>query len=226
MKPLLIVVCGDSSPRLPPELGGYDRWFARILDVPTHTADPRVGPLPDPSGYRGVVVSGSTSGVHEELPWMRAAAAWLLACDLPTLGVCFGHQLLAWAHGGVVRPATPEYGVHDVDRLEDDPLFEGLGDRFPVFECHFDAVVQLPENARVLAGNANAVQALAFGPRVRSVQFHPEFTPQVVADALDRHQEALEALVPGLPARGRAGLREIPEATLILTNFLKYFVKD
>ena len=44
MKPLLIVVCGDSSPRLPPELGGYDRWFARILDVPTHTADPRVVP--------------------------------------------------------------------------------------------------------------------------------------------------------------------------------------
>lgn len=225
MKPVLVLVCG--SPASPPEVapGGYADWFDRVMDAPIAAADARLGELPDPSDYSAVVISGSASGVHEELPWMQAAARWVVSHDLPTLGVCFGHQLLAWAHGGVVRPHRPEYGVYEVEVVEEDPLFEGLGSPFAAFLGHFDAVVELPDNARVLARNERAVQALAFGDRVRTVQFHPEFTPAIVDSALTRRGPRLEVLDPGHVQRGRESLRELPGMRRLLDNFLKYYVK-
>ncbi len=224
MKPLLVVVCGDPAPDLQAERGGYDAWFAAAAEREVVAADARLGPLPDPSAYAAVIVSGSSSGVHEEQPWMLAAARWLLACERPTLGVCFGHQLLAFAHGGVVRPGRPEYGVVDVEVVQDDPLLAGLGDPFAAFEAHFDHVVQVPAGARVLARTDRAVQALAFGDRVRSVQFHPEFRPDVIDHALDRHGERLEELDPGLIGRARGSLRELPGMRRVLANFLEAFV--
>jgi GMP synthase (glutamine-hydrolysing) len=225
MKPVLLVVCGDPPPDLEAERGGYDAWFAATIDGPTRSVDARTQRLPDPSSYSAIVVSGSGSGVHEELPWMVEAARWLISHDLPTLGVCFGHQLLAFAHGGVVRPQRPEYGVYDVEIVAEDPLFSGLSNPFAAFESHFDAVVEVPENARVLARSDRAVQALAFGDRVRGVQFHPEFDPVVVDSALRRRGEQLEALEPGHVGRGRSSLRELPEMRQVMTNFFDHFVK-
>lgn len=225
MKPLLVVVCGTPSPGIVEAHGDFAQWFDAALDADTVAVDARQQALPDASGYAGVVVSGSSSGVHEDEPWMRRTAQWLLAQDRPTLGVCFGHQLLALAHGGAVRPHRPEYGVYDVEVLQDDPLLEGLGRSFGAFESHFDAVVELPAGARVLARSERAVQALAFGDRVRGVQFHPEFSPGVVGMVLDRYEPALEALDPGHVARGRRSLRELPEMRRVLDNFLAHFVR-
>ncbi len=225
MKPILVLVCGAPAADLLATRGGYPEWFDATLDAPTTAADARIGELPDPSDYSGVVVTGSGSGVHEELPWMRDAAAWLLTHELPTLGVCFGHQLLAWAHGGVVRPILPEYGIFDVDVVEDDPLFDGLGSPFPAYEGHFDGVVEVPSNARLLARSERAVQALAFGDRVRGVQFHPEYGPEALYSALRRRGERLEAIDPGHVERGRASLRELPGMRRLLDNFLRHFVR-
>lgn len=225
MKPILIVVTGTPSAELTEAHGDFAAMFDAAMDADTVAVDARYGELPDPSDFAGIVVTGSSSGVHEEEPWMRRLAEWLVAQDRPTLGVCFGHQLLAWAHGGVVRPHRVECGVVEVEVLEDDPLFEGLGRSFGAFESHFDAVTVVPDNARVLARSDRAVQALAFGDRVRGVQFHPEFVAGVIRIVLDGHKERLEVLEPGHAARGRDSVRELPEMRRVLANFLKHFVR-
>jgi GMP synthase-like glutamine amidotransferase len=62
----------------------------------------------------------------------------VVARSAPVLGVCFGHQLLAQALGGEVQPNERgrEMSTVAIERLADDPLFAGLGQRFNANACH------------------------------------------------------------------------------------------
>jgi GMP synthase-like glutamine amidotransferase len=61
--------------------------------------------------FDGVVLPGSFSSAYEtETPWILALGGWiqsaLVANEIPTLGVCFGHQLYAHSFNGGSTP-TP-----------------------------------------------------------------------------------------------------------------------
>jgi anthranilate/para-aminobenzoate synthase component II len=122
--------------------------------------------------------------------------------DVPTLAFCGSHQLLGFIfNDGLrhleriedeplrpLRPGEPdmgsgsppglftEYGFHAVQRVTDDPLFEGLPDPFTVRESHMCEVKRLPEEFVLLASNENCrVQAMRHRSRLLyGTQFHPE----------------------------------------------------
>jgi GMP synthase (glutamine-hydrolysing) len=101
----------------------------------------------------GVVLSGSTAGVYEsdDYPWMddlRELVRELVAERVPTLGVCFGHQLVNDALGGTVEHRGPHAGIDPV-RFADDPLFDGVGARVPLL--HGDVVTELGEGMEAVA---------------------------------------------------------------------------
>lgn len=106
--------------------------------------------------------------------------------DLPVLGVCFGHQVLARALGGTVgrNPSGWEVGNAVVSLTEAGqacPILIDLGPAPVVLQSHQDAVLSLPPGGVLLAGNAHTpVQAFQSRPAGRQfgVQFHPEFTPE------------------------------------------------
>ena len=77
------------------------------------------------------------------------------------------------------------------------PLFAGMP-AAPVFlESHQDAVLTIPLNATLLGGNAHTpVQALAYGPGQFSVQFHPEFTPEILRLLWTERRAALRGTLP------------------------------
>ena len=142
--------------------------------------------LPTLSNVDAVVLTGSTAGVYEsdERPWLddaRLLARDLVARELPTLGVCFGHQLVNDALGGTVEAGDQRRGIADVD-LGDDPLFEGVSGRIPM--VHGDYVVA-PGDRMVTVASADYYDHLATRHEdapVWTVQYHPEFT----AALLDR----------------------------------------
>ena len=81
----------------------------------------------------GVYCSGSRRNVSQPEPWMKYAKKLLNAsimAEIPLLGICFGHQLLADALGGYVsRSLKKTDGVFDLELTNmglKDPLFEGL----------------------------------------------------------------------------------------------------
>lgn len=106
------------------------------------------------------------SWVSPELDLLRKADR----VGVPVLGICFGGQLLALAHGGTVsRSPSPEFGWLRVET--DDPALIPPG---PWFQWHFDRW-RLPPAAREIARNTAASQAFELR-RNLAVQFHPELT--------------------------------------------------
>jgi hypothetical protein len=89
--------------------GPYSGWILRGMGFTPSAAeviDPRKGdPLPEPTRFGGVVVTGSAALVSDREAWSEQTARWIggvLADDIPFLGICYGHQLLAHGQGGEV----------------------------------------------------------------------------------------------------------------------------
>ena len=225
---VLVVRAGSAGPENGRRLGDFADWFGAALrrHAAADVVDARA-PLPDPGSAAGVLVTGSLASVTCPEPWMDALGAWLLraAERTPVLGVCFGHQLLARALGGAVErcPRGPEAGTVEI-RLtaagRSDPLFAGLPDPLGVQAAHEDEVARLPPGAVVLAENAHTgVQAFAHGPRIRGVQFHPEFDAARCRALCDADPAWLDRERPGATARVIAGVRETPAAAEVLANW-------
>jgi len=100
----------------------------------------------------------------------------VLTLGVPTLGICYGMQLLALELGGAVeRTGASEFGKTEL-RADEGGLFEGLPPVQTVWMSHRDSVTAPPEGARVVAGSPSTPIA-AFESAERGlygVQFHPE----------------------------------------------------
>jgi GMP synthase (glutamine-hydrolysing) len=121
---LCIIKTGDTLPVLRERHGDFEDWIARGLagqGLPVRTIDPRQGAnWPAPAQIAGVVVTGSPAMVTDRADWSERTAAWLAQLveeEVPVLGICYGHQLLAHALGGTVgrHPQGIEIGTVTVE---------------------------------------------------------------------------------------------------------------
>jgi len=201
------------------------RNFRRAFDADVERFAVREGELPaDPDRFDAAVLSGSRAGVGDDAAWIADERAWVgraFEADLPLLGVCFGHQLLAAALGGRVEPMGEwEVGYHEVQHATA-PLFDGVDEWFTVFTVHEDAVTRLPLGARLLAANNYCVQSFARPPAF-GVQFHAEFPVDSAAHVMrerglpERHVER----VVGQLEDGRHD--DVETARRVLHNFEAY----
>ncbi len=122
-----------------------------------------------------VILSGGPSSVYQEnAPRNDDLLDWLYTENIPTLGICYGLQLLAHHFGGrVVRGEQKEYGTAEAC-IEEDPLFQGLAQVQNVWMSHGDRVEELPSGFVRIASTENCVNAAFRCKKMYAVQWHPE----------------------------------------------------
>ena len=169
-------------------------FFGEVMaetGIAWRACDPWQGePFPPLEDYDAVLAMGGPQQADEEHlhPWLGPEKALLrdaVAEGMTVLGVCLGCQLLADAHGGIVKPlAEAEVGIIDfalTDAGRADPLFAGLPAAPLTMQWHLNAVTAMPRQAVLLATSAAcAVQAYRLAPRAYGVQFHMEVDAKLV----------------------------------------------
>jgi GMP synthase (glutamine-hydrolysing) len=193
-KPVVLVIQHEDDAPL-----GYLGEWLKESEIEVKVVKPYLGePVPEVlNEFSGLIVLGGAMGVHDEqqCPWLVDTKKLLRISateQVPTLGVCLGGQLLADANGGrVERADIAEIGVCAVTLLEDaqdDEVLAGVSNiGIPVMvpQYHQDAIVELPEDAILLASSEDCrVQAFRIGEKVWGVQFHPETDIEIMADWL------------------------------------------
>ncbi|MGH1355566.1 MAG: type 1 glutamine amidotransferase [Thalassovita sp.] len=172
--------------------GDYAALFARLLDghgFTFQTWNVVDNDLPDGAEQADAwLITGSKHGAYEDHPWIKPLETLIrdiAAADLPMVGICFGHQIVAQALGGVVQKFDGGWAIgrqsYDMDGT---PLLLNA--------WHQDQVTTRPKGARVLASNAFCENAiLAYGDHILTIQPHPEFAASEI-------QSLLEQRAPGV----------------------------
>ncbi len=151
------------------ELGVY----AEI--IPEESAMPKL----DLVGVKGVILSGGPRSIRaaDLNETFQLNMRILREREVPVLGICFGHQLLAVWKGARLSPrGNPEYGNTKIQVIDTDSILQGLTDGQHVWMSHSDEVVELPEDMQSLAlsGNSKIASFKTHDDLIFGVQFHPE----------------------------------------------------
>lgn len=230
---LCIIKTGNTLPYIQERHGDFEDWIAQGLSgqglAIKHWDPRRETDWPALNDLAGVVITGSPSMVTDRAEWSERSAAWLKTLverEVPVLGICYGHQLLAHALGGQVgpHPAGMEIGTVEVQSLpgaKNDPLFAPLPHTFTAQVVHEQTVVRLPADAVALAHNGHEPHhAFRVGPCAWGVQFHPEFTAEIMRDYLSQMSGAGHLAKPFMQTR--AAVTATPASTSLLPAFARW----
>lgn len=198
MKKLYIIKAGTTFPKTLKENGDFDKWVIDTLDNDTLQICVidvlKETTLPKSEECLGVIITGSHSMVSDELPWSTKIEGWLpklIAKDVPILGICYGHQLLAKSMGGACgyHMAGIELGTRVIQLSEagkKDILFEHVKNQFTAHTVHAQTFLDLPKGAVRLAYNEHDQNhAFRIGKCAWGVQFHPEYCESVMRSYIE-----------------------------------------
>jgi GMP synthase (glutamine-hydrolysing) len=234
-KVIVILQTGQAIPSVFEKYGDFDGYFIHAMGVDkSQTKTYRVFEqleFPDPQIVAGIIVTGSPAMVTQELDWSEKTIEWLklfLDKDIPILGVCYGHQMLAKLLGGTVNwnPNGREIGQINLDfcqSLKQDPLFKGMTptetNSLSFFATHQQSVTTLPDNVSLLGSTKlDPNHCFRYKNHIWGLQFHPEFTAQIISEYI--HAREKEMTLEGLnPSETLNEIGPINHGNKLLENF-------
>lgn len=171
-----ILQTGHAPDDLRPAYGDFFELFQRLLDGHGFSfARYDVVDMQFPATVTecdGWLVTGSKHGAYEDHPFIAPLEVFIrdaYAADVPMVGICFGHQIIAQALGGQVRKYDQGWAVGR-------QTYDWNGNPVSLNAWHQDQVTVRPPAAQVYGSNAFCENAaLVYDKRIFTVQAHPEF---------------------------------------------------
>ncbi len=198
-----ILKCDTVAPELQPAFGDYPDMFRRLLGDGVARPEFRdydltAGGFPESlEECDAWLFTGSQWSAYDPDDWI--ARAHEVARELhrerrPTVGICFGHQLMARALGGRVERAEAGWGVgvHTARIVARRPWMAPARDALPLLVSHQDQVIEPPREATVLAGHTFCPYGMTqIGDHVLTLQGHPEFPVGYSRAVMDKRRKQI-----------------------------------
>ena len=128
----------------------------------------------------GIILSGGPLNVYENKKVKINKKIFKI--NIPVLGICFGHQIIAKEMGGKVKNSKfREFGLVVVKKKNQSLLIKNFFDKFNssnVWMSHADHVSKLPKDFKLIASSKNSKFTIIENIKKNfyGVQFHPEVT--------------------------------------------------
>lgn len=214
-----VLLCDDVRPELQPKHGNYPAMFSTLFAQ----SDPNItlqfyrvidGQYPQSlKECDGYLTSGSRYSVYEQSRWINVFQAFihqLYFQQVPLVGICFGHQMIAQALAGEVVCSEQGWGIGsaqatvDLKEVQSFPWITEPPANLSLLVSHQDQVIRLPDESTTLAGSDFCPNSIILvGEHFLGIQGHPEFTPEYLFDLVklrksnypaETYQSALDSL--------------------------------
>lgn len=180
-----ILQTGHAPDALIGQTGDYDAFFQRLLKgqgLSFRSFTVVDMEFPDSvNDCDGWLITGSRHGTYEDLPFIKPLEDFVrqaYAEEVPMVGICFGHQIIAQALGGKVEKFKGGWAIGP-------QTYQFNGDQINLNAWHQDQVIEIPKEAKVAATSPFcAYAALTYNNHAFTVQAHPEFDSPFVADLI------------------------------------------
>jgi GMP synthase-like glutamine amidotransferase len=229
-----ILQCDHVADGLIKDHGDYQNMFTDLIqsedaDIEISVYDLTNDQFPiDLKACDGYLITGSKFSVFDDIPWIHKAKSLvreLYKAHIPTIGICFGHQLIAEALGGKVDRATDKgwgVGVHEwqvknqQQWMNKKPL-ESISMR----ASHQDQVIRMPEDATLIAGsNFCPIAGFQMNSMV-TFQGHPEFSKEYLLDLIENRLDRIDQKTAHSAIKSLANAVDAKTVATWMVDFIK-----
>ncbi len=230
-----ILQCDSTNKNFRDKHGDYPKMFISLF----HSIDPllhftiydvRLGKYPKTiKECDAYLITGSRSSVYDDELWIQKLENFVLETHQkkhPILGICFGHQIIAKALGGMTEKAEQGWGtgVQSFHKTATKSWLNPNLDRFSLLVFYQDQVTRLPEGAELIAESEFCpIASFHIANHILTFQGHPEFEKPYTKALLELREEILS---PEIFSEGIKSLEESVQPEVVTQWMIKFLRKN
>ena len=194
-----LIQCDHVADDLVEAHGDYEDMFSDLLHAQDQTIEVAIYDLTtdnfpvDLHACDGYIITGSQFSAYDDIPWIHKAKSLIVElyqAKIPTIGICFGHQLIAESLGGKVQKAEDKgwgVGVHQWNIKNSQEWMGEAPETFSMRVSHQDQVVEMPKDSQLIAGSEFCpIAGFQTGEHFLTMQGHPEFSKEYSAALINK----------------------------------------